>query len=73
MGDKSIASLMHSYLKTPYIMGYIHTYIYTYIHTFIRSLHTYTYSMAQQPSKSFERPLMTVSLSNSILFKLIFY
>ena len=31
-----------------------------------------TYSMAQQPLKSFDRPLMRVSLSNSILVTLIF-
>ena len=32
-----------------------------------------TYSMAQQPLKSFDRPLMKVSLSDSILVTLIFY
>ena len=32
-----------------------------------------SYSMAQQPLKSFDRPLMRVSLSNSILVTLIFY
>ena len=32
-----------------------------------------TYSMAQQPLKSFECPLMRVSLSDSILITLIFY
>ena len=32
-----------------------------------------TYSMAQQPLKSFDRPLMKVSLSDSILVILIFY
>ena len=32
-----------------------------------------TYSMAQQPLKSSDHPLMRVSLSNSILVTLIFY
>ena len=32
-----------------------------------------TYSMVQQPLKSFERPLMRIPLSNSILVTLIFY
>ena len=31
------------------------------------------YSMAQQPLKSFDSPLMRVSLSNSILVTLVFY
>ena len=33
----------------------------------------FTYSKAQQPLKSFDRHLMRVSLSNSILVILIFY
>ena len=32
-----------------------------------------THSMAQQPLKSFDRPLVRVSLSDSILVTLIFY
>ena len=32
-----------------------------------------TYSMAQQPLKSFDRPPMKVSLSDSILVTLFFY
>ena len=32
-----------------------------------------TYFMAQQPLKRFDRPLMRVSLPNSILVTLIFY
>ena len=32
-----------------------------------------TYFMAQQPFNSFDRPLMRVSLSNSLLVTLIFY
>ena len=32
-----------------------------------------TNSMAQQPLKSFDRPLMRISLSNSILVTLTFY
>ena len=31
------------------------------------------YSMAQQPLKSYERPLMRVSLSNLIILTFIFY
>ena len=34
---------------------------------------TFTYSMAQQPMKCFDRPLMRASLSNSIVVTLIFY
>ena len=33
----------------------------------------FTYSIAQQPLKSFDRPLMRVSLSNSILVTVMFY
>ena len=39
----------------------------------LNNLLTYTYSMAQVPMESLDRPLLRVSLSNSILVTLIFY
>ena len=40
---------------------------------FIVSTYLLACSMAQQPLKSFDRPLMRVPLSDSILVTLIFY
>ena len=41
--------------------------------TTMKYFYIITYSTAQQPLKSFERPLMRGSLSNSILVTLIIY
>ena len=46
---------------------------YLYLSGTFRETCRYTYSMTQQPLKSYDRPLMRVSLSDSILVTLIFY
>ena len=58
-----------------YICTLFHMTIFTGKKTLKEEMTTYllTYSTAQQPLKSFDRPLMRISLSNSILVILIFY
>ena len=53
----------HLHELKPYSTTYLHAYIHIY-------LHLLTNSMAQQPMKNFDRPLMKDILSDSILITL---